>query len=398
MKLDNYRVLFSLRILKSILLTFVDSFLVLYFMNISDSNILPFGIYKLVSITVVFFTIFLLQNICKSKNRVNLLRIGIILDLIYFLTIILLKEQIVNYTYILGILYGLEEGFYYSVYNIFESDGVTNEKRKMFNGHYKALSSILAIVFPLIFGSLIATTGFVKSILIILVIVIIRIILSFIFKDSNIPIAEKTDMKEYWLKARNNKSIKSVYMINLFNGLTYSDGAFKSIITIYIIKVFSDSFSLGIFTSIFSLISCLLGLLFVKIIKDKNYVSTISISMVLTIFSLCLMILKCNTYTIVIFNLFQTISKGLVELINGNSQANLSNIDLIRNEYKVEYFLGIEISLFIGRFISQSLFILMAFIDDIYLIPVFIIFLILLMTNSLKLQRTERKISYEYRN
>ena len=388
MKFGNYKVLFSLRILKGILATFVDCFLVLYFLDVSDSNILPLGMYKLVSITVIFLTIFCLKNVCKSKHRANLLRIGIVLDLVYFLTIILLKEQIVNYTYVLGILYGLEEGFYYSVYNIFESDGVSNKNRKKFNGHYKAISSILSIIFPLIFGSLIATTGFVKSILVILVIVIIRIILSFIFKDSNIPSGDKTEFKKYWLKAKNNESIKSVYLVNIFNGLTYSEGAFKSIITIYIIKVFSDSFSLGVFTSIFSLITCLLGLLFVQIIKDKNYTKMISISMILTILTLSLMILKCNIYTIVLFNLFQTISKNLVDLINGNSQSNLSNIDLIRNEYKVEYFLGTEISLFIGRFISQTLFIIMAFVNDVYLIPMFIIFLIMLMINSLKLQKT----------
>ena len=49
--------------------------------------------------------------------------------------------------------------------------------------------------------------------------------------------------------------------------------------------------------------------------------------------------------------------------------------------------MGVEFVLFIGRTISQSLFILMAFIDIIYVIPIFIIFLILLMINSVKLQK-----------
>lgn len=82
--MSNYKVLFALRILKSILTTFVDSFLVLYFLDLSDSNILPLGVYKLVSVTVIFFTIFSLRNLAKSKYRVNLLRIGIGLDLFIF--------------------------------------------------------------------------------------------------------------------------------------------------------------------------------------------------------------------------------------------------------------------------------------------------------------------------
>jgi len=105
-----------------------------------------------------------------------------------------------------------------------------------------------------------------------------------------------------------------------------------------------------------------------------------------TILSLIIMIIKCNAVTIILFNFFQTISKCLVDLINSNSKANISNLDLIRKEYKVEYYLGIEFMLFLGRIISQSLFIMMAFIDIIYIIPIFIIFLIMLMIHSIKLQ------------
>ena len=149
--MNNYKVLFSLRTLKNILTNFVDSFLVLYFLDISDRNIVPLGIYKLVAIIAIYSVILLTRNFSKSKNRANLMRIGIILDFAYFLTIILLKDKVVNYIYLVGLLYGLEEGFYYSVYNILESDGITNEERAKFAGTYTAIESILSIIFPLIF-------------------------------------------------------------------------------------------------------------------------------------------------------------------------------------------------------------------------------------------------------
>mgnify|MGYP000378044861 CR=1 FL=1 len=96
----NYKILFSLRLLKSILTSFVDVFLVLYFINVSNNNILPLGIYKLVAMVTVYLVVFLLRNYCKSKNRVWLMRIGIILYFIYFLAIILLKENVVDYIYL----------------------------------------------------------------------------------------------------------------------------------------------------------------------------------------------------------------------------------------------------------------------------------------------------------
>lgn len=394
--MNNYKVLFSLRILKNILISFVDSFLVLYFLQVSDNNILPLAIYNLVAVITIYSVIFLVRNFAKSKHRVNLMRIGIILDFIYFLSIILLRDKIVDYIYLVGLLYGLEEGFYYSVYNVLESDGITNEERARFTGTYTATQSILSIIFPLIFGSLIYTTGFLKSLIIVLIIVALRIILSFVFRDNNVPQSNKVNFKEYSELTKNDKRFKRLYKVQFFNGITYSIGsAFSYIVTIYIIKVFSNSFSLGVFTSIFSLITCMIGILFAKFMKKKHYVPAIKVTMTLTIISLCLMIIKCNPITIILFNLFQTISKSIITLINTNSQSNLSNIEKIKKEYKGEYWLASETSLVIGRIISNSLFILMAYTNSSIIMVIFVIFLILFANSSIKLQKAmnETKIN-----
>ncbi len=386
MKVSNYKVLFILRVLKNIISSFVDSFLVLYFLDVSDSNILPLGIYKLVAIIAIYSVIFLTRNFAKSKHRANLMRIGIVLDFVYFLTIILLKDKVVDYIYLVGLLYGLEEGFYYSVYNILESDGITNEERAKFAGTYTATESILSIVFPLIFGSLIYATGFLKSLIIVFIIVIIRIILSFIYKDNNIPKSDKTNFKKFRQITKNYEEFRRIIETKICAGLTYSEGALSYVITIYIIKVFSESVSLGIFTSIFSVISALIGLLFVKVIKPKYYNSLMISTSTITIILLCIMLLNCNFITIVLYNLFQTISKGLTDLINEKNVSNFSNIKSIKKEFKVEYFLSIETSLFIGRVVSNVLFIFMAFTNSNYIMTIFVVFAIMRAASSIRLQ------------
>lgn len=385
--MSNYKVLFGLRTLKNILTNFVDSFLVLYFLDISDSNILPLGIYKLVAIIAIYSVIYLTKNFAKSQHRANLMRIGIILDFIYFLTIILLKDKIVDYIYLVGLLYGLEEGFYYSVYNILESDGITNEERAKFAGTYTAVESILSIVFPLIFGSLIYATSFLKSLIVVFIIILLRIALSFMYKDNNVPKSNKINMKKYFELTNKDKRFKQMYKLEFLNGIVYSEAAFSYIVTIYIIKVFLNSFSLGVFTSIFSIITCVIGILFAKFIKKEDYEVAIKISMMFTIIFLFFMILNCNPITIVLFNLFQTISKKFKNLITGNNQANLSNYKEIAKEYKTEYWLANESALVIGRIISGIIFILLSCINLTIMIIVYALFLILFATNSIKLQK-----------
>lgn len=388
MRIDNYKVLFNLRILKQILASFVDSFLVLYFLDVSDYNILPLGIYKLVAVITLYGVLFLTRNLAKSSHRVNLMRIGIILDFVYFLTIILLKDKIIDYIYLVGLLYGLEEGFYYSVYNMLQSDGVQNEERAKFIGTCTATQSVLSILFPLLFGSLIYAAGFLKSLIIVLMIVVLRIILSFIFKDKNIPKSNKVDFKEYFKLTKNDKRFKQIGIVEIFSGITYSEGAFSYIVMIYIIKVFSNSFSLGVFTSIFSVITSIIGILFAKFIKKEQYIPAIKISMTLTVGALCFMILKCNAITIILFHLFQTISKTIIDLVNENNQANLCNIKEIKKEYKVEYWLTFETYLVIGRIISNSIFILMAYTNSNIIIMLFVVFLILFASSSIRSQRS----------
>lgn len=94
--MENKEVIMYLKLLKNILSIFIDSFLVLYFLTVSENNILPLGIYKLIGVTTLFITLFLFRNISKSKNRKNLLITGIMFDLIYFLFIFTLKKVLLN--------------------------------------------------------------------------------------------------------------------------------------------------------------------------------------------------------------------------------------------------------------------------------------------------------------
>lgn len=382
----NYKVLFFLRLLKGILTNFVDVFLVLYFINVSNNNILPLGIYKLVAMITVWLVIFLSRNFCKSKNRIWLMRIGIVMYFIYFLTIILLRDKVVNYIYLIGLLYGLEEGFYYSVYNTIESNGIENKDREKYLGTYNGFKNILSIIFPLFFGNLIQNSGFINTIIFVLVIVILEIILSIILKDNNISNDNKTNLKEFKKAMKKHPELKSIIKTEICSGLTYSEGALSYVITIYIIKIFSESISLGIFTSIFSAISIIIGFLFVKVIKPKYYIKLLGITLPITIILLCIMLLNCNFVTVVLYNLFQTISKLLSDLISERNIFNFSNIETIKRKYKVEYFLTLETSLFIGRVISNTLFIFMSFLDANFIMTIFVIFVILKAISVIKLQ------------
>ncbi|MDO4611957.1 MAG: MFS transporter [Candidatus Saccharibacteria bacterium] len=391
LKIRNYQVLFYLNLLKGVIDLFIDSFLVLYLLTLSDGNILPLGIYKIISMVMLFIPFYLLRNVCKTKKRGMLLKIGICLNLLFFLVIILLREQIVDYIYVIGVLYGIKEGVYYSVINVYESDGVSNAERARFQGNTVALKAILAVSFSMFFGSLIALAGFLESFLVILGIVVVMVVLALLFRDKAVPRTHKVQFGKFSKVVLKNKNIRQIYKISFLLGLTYSGGAITSVTTLYIIKVFSDSFSMGVFNSVFNLLAAGVGVVFAKYLKKKNYAYSIVGSMTLTIVSLVVMILDCNAMTIIIFNFFQTISQQLTNMINTNATLNIANSKAIQAKYKVEYFTLRELMLTMGRVISQGLFIAMAFVDVTNILPFFVGFLALYMLSSARLQWRHRR-------
>lgn len=75
-----------------------------------------------------------------------------------------------------------------------------------------------------------------------------------------------------------------------------------------------------------------------------------------------------------------------MDLINEKNTANYSNIKELKQEYKVEYYFSLETALFIGRVISNTLFIFMAFTNTNIIMAIFVIFAIMMSVSSIRLQ------------
>lgn len=387
--MNNKKVLFILRILKGIVEIFVNSFFVMYFLSISNQNIVKLGIYYIIVYLTVYLSIRFLGNYSKARKRVNLLRIGIIFNLVYFLLILFLKEEIIKYIYIMAIIYGLEEGFYYSVYNNFESLSVKNSDRASFSGFYTIIKSLVSIIIPIIFGSIITKSGFMECTVIIVILTILQIIASFIFKDNQIGNIEKLNLVNYKGLINKYPIIKKMHHISLLNGIIFS-GAFQSIVVLYIIKVLNSSIELGIFSSIFAIVTCFLGYFFAKILPKKYYRITILISGSLTVLGIILLIYKVTYLNVVIFNFLQTVSSTLLSLIIDNTELDMANYNNIVKKYRIEYFITMEKNIFIGRFIGYILYIVLGittcnlFSSIILLLFGFIIILLSFSTMNLK--------------
>lgn len=371
--MSNYKTLAILRLLKSTIEIFINIFFVMYFLELSNNNIFKLGIYYIVVNSTIFFTIYFVKNFCKTNKRINILRLGILFNFIYFLMLVLLKEKMVDYMLFIGIIYGLEEGLYYSVYNFFESNGIPNNKRAMFTGIFTSLKSLIVIIIPLVFGTVINENGFIKCIIMVLVLVIFQLIFSFLFKDVKLENKSKTDIKKYKEVTKDNIAVKDINKVMFLYGIIYT-GSFRDIITVYTISMLGSSLSLGIYNSIFAIFACLLGILFAKVIPKGMYKQVMRISSVGIFLGIVMLVVNVNFFTIVVFNLINTFSSTLCGLIVGNSEINIANHKQIKKDFKIEYFVEMEKNIYFGRMIGYILFIILGFSASLILKNTILIF------------------------
>ena len=121
------KVLILDQVVGKIITIFLDIFLAAYFYKISKQNIIYLSIYNIVGWITATIGAILVSDIIKRKNKIKLYRFGTIIKSLYIFMIILLGERIVNYVYLIGVMYGISIATTGFPFNMIESENISSE-------------------------------------------------------------------------------------------------------------------------------------------------------------------------------------------------------------------------------------------------------------------------------
>lgn len=338
-------------LVNNILYMFINTFMVAYFITLTNYNYRLISIYYILSFLGILLTFLIFGKIIKNKNQVGVFRCGIILHCIYILTIALLKEKIVDYYAYLGMFYGIVQGLFWIA-----GHTLINEYTKNFENNFASfksiLSKILKIFFPIIFGALIQLTSFSYIAKIVILLSLIQFSFSLLIKDKEKIHTKQYNLKKYIKYIKNNKNFKTVYKISACDGIV--NYLLETLITILIVMTFKTTLSLGIITTICSICSIFSVYIFqFKLKSNKAILKTSSIAMVI---SVILLLFDINKITIIIYNLCNSIF--LVLLMNTAETKNyeiINNDKTVKDNYIVEHQVTWQIILNISRIIGYSI-------------------------------------------
>lgn len=344
--------------IKKIMTIFLGPFLTAYFISTSTNSILNIAIYYIFTYATMALSTLVVAALAEKRNRIKIFRIGIILNFIYILIIILLKEKIINYLPIISILYGISASCYYFPYNLFIINKVKNTERTNYMVKLFITISVVGILFPIIFGSIITITNYILTAVIVLFISLIQIILSFFITDNHNGDLEEYNLKKAWLELKKNKQVINCLAGEFFIGMNICNGALETVMVILILNSFKTNINLGIITSIATLLSILVVKIYGLIYNKRDDKKVIIISSIISVISLIIfLILKTNT-TVIIYKFSYVIFAEILSLVRKIKIFNLSNSKIVNKSNQCEFNAIREVTLNVGRVTGYTLLLL----------------------------------------
>lgn len=377
--------------IKKIMTIFLGPFLTAYFISTSTNSILNIAIYYIFTYATMALSTLVVAALAEKRNRIKIFRIGIILNFIYILIIILLKEKIINYLPIISILYGISASCYYFPYNLFIINKVKNTERTNYMVKLFITISVVGILFPIIFGSIITITNYILTAVIVLFISLIQIILSFFITDNHNGDLEEYNLKKAWLELKKNKQVINCLAGEFFIGMNICNGALETVMVILILNSFKTNINLGIITSIATLLSILVVKIYGLIYNKRDDKKVIIISSIIPVISLIIfLILKTNT-TVIIYKFSYVIFAEILSLVRKIKIFNLSNSKIVNKSNQCEFNAIREVTLNVGRVTGYTLLLLAGLTQSTVVLNIITIILTLsLLVMSINLTKVKK--------
>lgn len=327
--------------------TFVNIYLWKQSNSYTDIALYNLSIYILQPLT------FILAGKCAKRiDRVIVLRTGVIVLSLFFLTVLLVGEKAATFNILLGSLLGVGYGFYWLAYNVLTFEITEPDTRDFFNGFLGVLQSLGGMTGPLLAGFIISRlnnfTGYTVIFAISFGLFIVAVLVS--FGLSRRKARGNFSFRRIVIERKHNPNWNKILNAHISQG--FREGTFLFAVSIWIFLMTNDELFLGVFNLVYSAFSFLFFFLVSQWIKPRRRKKAILISG-LSLYLSVLILLISDTMALLLiyagvagifFPLFYVPYLSLTYDVIGKSWN--------AGEMRIEYIVVREIFLDLGRILS----------------------------------------------
>lgn len=346
---------------------FVETFLVAYFLKVTNENITTISIYYIIIYSLLGLGNLLIGKVIKKKpsKSKKIMSVGIIARALFILFIAILSENIATNYILIAIIYAFSEILYWCAHELIYIDVTTNNNRKNYMSIKKILSKLINIIAPLILGTSIELYSFSKIAIYVFGLSLVQILLTLLIKtDMDNLKPNQYSFKGFLQYIKENK-LEKIKKYNL-SGLAYGivESSISTLIVIITIMTFKTSFNLGILTTIFAICSVASLILYNKFYSKRNAGVILTLCSIIIISGVLGLLIDINKVSLVIYNFCYTITFCIFDVVYNTRKGNLVKECKIE-KYREEYIGYTSISIGLGRIIGYILMLVVSFTSNI---------------------------------
>ena len=376
------KALLSVHMLRIVLELFTSTFLVSYILAQNPDSILGKGLINIGIFYVSWNAVYGILNFVASylvdrSDRAMLLRCGIIFNILLMVALVFWGEQISHWLVLAGAVCGMSDAFYYSSYIIMRNELSFKGSFKRYNVFTTIGVNLVKVIVPIIMGYIIDISTFSTIAIYVVVVGIAQFAITFFVKSTKSK-DSKFELRKFFRYLKDDKfawnKTKYTYINCWIAGIKSTYNVIVVILTIYIFKT---NLSLGIYTSIFSLVTILILIAYRKADPNPKFNKfviylIVGLSPFLAIIAT---LIHTSTVTLVILNFTLTLVSYFSDYF-GDMERDAIMKNLNQYEFIAEHQFVAETTKVTSRVISFSFFIVMGLIASFTAFKIFLLIIL----------------------
>lgn len=355
----NARLLLSCLILNSITRIFIYTYLLAFILDVSNNGIINVAVFYLVLHTSMIILSWVVAPFIKRFNKSLAIKIGIVFKFLFVVMVVFLGNSIVKYIYIISICNALSEVMFWGGANPLQPIVTKNSSLSVFMSFNKIFGTIVSLVVPIFMGFCIDQIGIHFIAIAMTVLVIIQLTLAMMINEKGEEKYSKLKYKEFVTNAKKYyPEIRGIYINQFLYGICSN---VSMLILYYTVITFGSNLSIGIFSTVASIMAIMV--LCVYNIKKKwfnNYLTAI-VSSILIASSIIFIVITLNQISLTMFYMFWNITIVIPEIITGARRLNITKQKNL-TKYNIENVTISETILDLGRVVGELMLVLMGII------------------------------------
>lgn len=335
--------------INSIVSKFASLFLAIYFLKITNGNVISVVSYYLFKYSLNGLFSFLSLKTINKNNVLNIYRLGLLSNAICLFILLILGKNVVDYIYLYAVIDCSTSVLYWSAYKMILYCFKSDEQFKKIFSYNSVVSSIISIFSTIGMGYIIVNASYSIVISIIIILVLFALIMTFNFDkyEFNINKIKLSNIK-YTLRDRQSQQI---YKMCFFEGMGFRGGLDTTITLIIFLTLGSES-SLGNLNALFGFLGLITSLLVKKYIKEEYNKKSFIIS-ALSILIVTIPIIFTSSFTIfIIYNVVFNIAYKITQILVDTAVFNIHSNEIIKKYYLEYTFIGETVHGF-GKALSE---------------------------------------------